>query len=237
MKIHKLKSNYRYVFVVAVMSLTSAAAFGQMNNKLAQMQQENAAKLREYNWKSRTEIRKGGETKIVHLNQMRFAIDGTLQQTQLSERSPELPTSGLRGMIAKKKREEFAKILDGLGALAKSYGNLPPEKMQRLMANATLAPEKNVQQNLIRIQGRDVLQPGDSMTIWVDVATRKQRKIEIQTMFETKPVRIVSEFRDLPNGPTYLARSVIEYTAQELVITTDNFEYERKREALTGGKI
>jgi hypothetical protein len=36
----------------------------------------------------------------------------------------------------------------------------------------------------------------------------------------------MTEFRDLPNGPTYLARSVVDYAGAELTLTVENFDYE-----------
>lgn len=228
MKINKFGRNYKIGLMLAIMSLTGVAAVAQPSKQFAQAQQENEAKLRTYSWKSRTEIRKGGETRSIQLNQMRYDVEGTLQQTPLSATKAEIPTGGLRGLIARKKKEEFVKMLDALSVLAKSYGKLPPEKMQRFMTNATITSEMTSQKKLLRIQGRDVLQPGDSMTIWFDPATHQQQKIEIQTTFENKPLRIVSEFRDLPSGPTYLARSLVDYPDQELAIVTENFEYTRK---------
>jgi hypothetical protein len=203
---------------------------GQTEQRFAQAQQENAQRLRQYSWKSRREIRKDGETKSVQLYLVRYDVDGAQQQTPAGGTPPpQLPTRGLRGLIAKKKKENFVELLEGLGALAKAYGALPPGKMQQFMANATVAPDMNARQSLLRVEGRDVLQPGDAMSIWVDAVTRRQRRVEIQTTFDRKPVRIVSEFQDLPDGPTYLARSVVDYPDQELTITTDNFDYTRER--------
>jgi hypothetical protein len=221
-------TRWRGIGLALAVALTACIAVpGQQSKQFAQAQQENAKQLRQYGWKSRTEIRKGGETKSTKLYLMRYDVAGNLQKTLISETSQQLPKRGLRGLIAKKKKENFVEMLDGLGALAKSYGELPPDRMQQFMTNATFTPETNSQPGQLRLQGRDVLQPGDSMTIWVDAATRRQRRIEIQTTFDEKPVRIVSEFRDLPNGPTYPARSVIDYPSQELTITTDNFDYTR----------
>jgi hypothetical protein len=214
---------------MAIALLACFAVLGQQSKQFAQAQQENAKQLRQYTWKSRTEIRKGGETKSTKLYLMRYDVAGTLQKTLISETSQQLPTRGLRGLIARKKKENFVEMLDGLGALAKSYGELPPDRMQHFMAGASFTPETNSQPSLLRLQGRDVLQPGDLMTIWIDAATRRQRRIEILTTFDEKPVRIVSEFRELPNGPTYPARSIIDYSSQELAITTENFGYTREQ--------
>lgn len=211
--------------VTAILLFACLAVQGQQEKRIVSAQQENAAKLREYSWKSRVEVRKDGETKNSQLYQMGFNTDGRLQQTLISETSQKLPTSGLRGLIAKKKKEDFVEMLDGLGTLAKAYSKLPSDKMQDFMTNGTVIPELTPQQSFIRIQGGNVLLRGDSMTIWIDMNTHKQCKVEIQTTFDKRPVRIVSEFQYLPDGTTFMARSVIDYPSQKLTITTENFDY------------
>lgn len=215
---------------IALLLLTAVAFPAQMDSKIAQAQQQNAAALRQYTWKSRTEIRKDGETKNVQLAFMRYDNDGWLQKTPISSTpQQQLPTRGLRGLIAQKKKEDFVEAVERLGNLAKSYSELRPEQMQRFMATASVTPEMNQQQKLFRITGSGVLQPSDSMTIWVDAVTRKQKRVEIRTTLERKPVRIVSEFQDLPMGPTYMARSVVDNPGEGLTLMTENFDYERGR--------
>ncbi len=66
------------------------------------------------------------------------------------------------------------------------------------------------------------------MTLWIDVLSRKQRRVEIQTFMDNKPVRIVSEFQDIPqSGPTYMARSQVSYDGVSVAIITENFDYTR----------
>lgn len=213
---------------MAVLLLTTVAISAQMDQKFAQARQQNALALRQYAWKSRTEIRKGGETKSIQLAMMRYDLNGAVQKTPLAGTlQQQLPTHGLRGLIAQKKKENFMETLDGLGRLGRAYGELSPNDMQRFMATATVTPEMGPQQKLLRISGGNVLQPGDAMTIWVDLTTRKQRRVEIRTSLDRKPVRIVSDFQDLPQGPTYMARSVVDYPSDELTLITENFDYER----------
>ncbi len=215
-------------FGMVILLLTGVAFPSQMDRSFARLQQQNAGALAQYAWKSRTEIRKGGETRSVQLALMRYDIDGTLQKTPISS-TPEqkLPTHGIRGRIAQKKKENFLETLDSLGRLAKSYSELSADEMQRFMAAARVTPEVVSQQKLISISGSNLLQPGDSMTVWVDLVTKKQRRVEIQTTLDKKPVRIVSDFQDLPQGPTHMARSVIDYPSEELTLLTENFDYER----------
>ena len=66
------------------------------------------------------------------------------------------------------------------------------------------------------------------MTIWIDAISRKQLRVEIQTSLDDKPVWIVSEFQDVPQGgPTYLARSRVNYDGASVVIITENFDHAR----------
>jgi len=213
---------------VVTLLLASVAISSQMDQRFAESRQQNAQALKQYIWKSRLEIQKEGETKRVQVSLLRYDLNGKLQKTPLaSTHEQQLPTRGLRGHIAQKKKESFLESLDSLSALAKSYSELSADEMQRFMAGANVTPEMSQRQKLFRIQGSSVLQPGDSMTLWIDAVTRRMRKVEVQTYLDGKPVKIVSDFKDLPKGPTYLARSVVDYPSKEITLITENFDYER----------
>ena len=217
-----MKTNTVKIFALAIMLCTWSIAQAQQDQKFAQAQKQNAQALRQYTWKSRTEVRKDGDVKSTKLFMTRYAADGTPVQILLDEESAKLPKFGLRGMIARKRKEEAGKLIEALQKLAKSYGELPPAKMQEFMSKATVRPE----QTLLRLEATDVLQPNDSMIIWLDANTRRQRRIEINSSYDAKPVRIVSEFKDLPAGPTYMARSVVDYSREDLTLTVENFDHQ-----------
>lgn len=219
----------QFVGAAAIGLLTSVAAFAQIDQRFAHAQQENALALRKYEWKARTEIQKDGETKRVQLALMRYDLNGNVQTTTISSTpEPDLPKFGLRKAIGKKKMADFKDKLEQLSALARSYSELAPDTMQRFIATATVSPEITMQQKLVRVEGRDVLHSGDSLTLWIDALSHKQRRVEIHTSLDGKPVRIVSDFQDLPQrGPTYMARSQVNYDGTDLVIVTENFDYVR----------
>src|SRR6185503_12739094 len=132
---------------------------------------------------------------------------------------PDLPKFGLRKAIAEKKVAEFKETVQQLGDLARSYAELSPEQMQRFMASGKVTPEVTTEGKLVRVDGRDVLHSGDWMTIWTDPTSRKQRRVQIETVFDKKPVVIVSEFQDLPQGgPTFMAVSRVSYDDGAVVI-------------------
>lgn len=225
-QIHTLRR--ALTLAVPFLLLATLAINAQIDKQFARAQQENAAALRNYEWKSRMEVQKDGETKKVQLALKRYDSNGAVQTTVVSSTpEPDLPKFGLRKVVAQKKVREFKDKLEALGALARSYSDLPPGRMQQFMTTASITPDLTATQKLIRIEGRDVLQPGDSMTVFLDAVSRKQRRVEIQASLDQKMARIVSEFQDLPQGPTFMARSQVSYDGTSIVIVTDNFDYAR----------
>ena len=215
--------------LLLAVGLGALVSFGVLTTaaQTVQKTEANATALRRYEWKRRTEIQRKGETKNVQLALVRYDANGQLQTTPLSGTpEPDLPKFGLRKAIAEKKFREFKETVRDLGELARSYGELPPEQMQRFMATASVRPELMGRQQLIRAEGRDVLHAGDSMIVWLDATSRTQRRVEIQTMLDGKRVRIVSEFKDLSaTGPTYMCLSRITYDDGALTIISENFDH------------
>src|SRR3954452_8745954 len=70
---------------VALVVLCSAMVLGQdkVQPSFAESQKANAQALRQYSWKSRTEIKLKGESKNVKLEQVRYDANGTLQKTPI----------------------------------------------------------------------------------------------------------------------------------------------------------
>jgi hypothetical protein len=232
----KMKTLLLGVGLGALISLSALTTLAQ--TKPAQAAHANAAALRQYEWKRRTEVQRKGETKNVQVVLVRYDANGRMQTIPISGTpEPDLPKFGLRKAIAEKKLKEFKETVQQLGELARSYSELPPEHMQRFVASAVTTPELVAGQQLIRAEGHSVLHAGDSMTIWMDATSRRQRRVDIQTALDEKPVRIVSEFKDLSaNGPIYMSVSRINYDDGAIAITTENFDHQpvRKETAVVG---
>src|SRR5690349_23400061 len=138
----------------------------QQEQKLAQAMKQNQIALQQYTWKSQTQIRKDGEIKATKLFSSRYGANGEVVQLLIEEDSAKLPKFGIRGMVAKKKKEEAQDLIEALQALAKSYGELPPAQMQQFMTSARASLETNAPQPLLRLESGGVLQPGVTMIVW-----------------------------------------------------------------------
>ena len=225
------------ITVLLTIGLASVVASAEQKEQFVQAQQANKAALREYTWKRRTELKLKGESKKVTMEQVRYDIDGKLEKTAIGgapEQPPKEPPASGRGRrggrvkakVIENKKEEFAELMQNLGALAASYGQLPQDKLQAFASTATVAKGEGADAGMVRIQGANVLVDGDSMSIWIDPTSYMMRRVEIGTALEKKPVRLVSEYRDVNDGPTYQARAVLQYPEKQVELTVENFEYQ-----------
>jgi hypothetical protein len=222
------------MLVGALVLLTSASSLGEgaLLAEFARAQAANQAALREYTWKSRTEVALAGEVRSIRLEQVRFDLDGRLQRTPLSESGapqqatrsgPPHPIALLRGRIEAKQRADVASAVRALGELAQSYAQLGPEELHRFVGHE-VAPGAA---GSIRLRGRDVRVPGDQLTLWLDAESRAIRRVEIETRLDGQLAQISSEHRVLEDGVSYQARTTARLPARELVITIDSFEHTR----------
>lgn len=233
-------SQLRRCLVAAVGAALTLAplAFGQQKEQFARAQKENSAALKQYTWKSRTEIKMKGESKSVKVEQVRYDLDGKQQKTQIGEPAQQQSQqeSGRRGRrgggrvkqkIIENKKEEFAELMKNLAQLVGSYAHMPPDKMQAFAQNATVAQGQGANGDQLLIQGSNALVQGDTMSIWIDPASYGMRRIEIHTSFEDKPVHFTGEFKALLDGPTYPARLRLEYPDKEVELIVEGYDYQK----------
>ena len=205
----------------ALVATAGLAAVSAQHVAFAQAQAANQAAMREYTWKSRTELKLNGETKKVTLEQMRFDLDGRLQKTTIGG-SP-VEASGLSGRgraggpirqrIIEHKREEFKELMQDLARLVGSYQHLPQAKLLTFTRQVPIAAGVGTDTGPVRLFGENLLEAGDSMRVLIDPASFMIRRVEIATRLENCPVDVVADYRTLDNGLTYQARAMVRYPA------------------------
>src|SRR3954464_2669433 len=105
---------------VALVALCSAMVLAQDKGQpsFAESQKANAQTLRQYSWKSRTEIKLKGESKNVKLEQARYDANGNPQRAPMgpapaaAPRPPQGGRSGrLKAKVIENKKEEFGELM------------------------------------------------------------------------------------------------------------------------------
>jgi hypothetical protein len=222
---------FRTLALLCLSFLGSVAAIaGAPQQEVVKAQRANAAALREYSWKSRTELSLKGETRNVRLEQVRYDLAGRLQKTLIGGQSQDSGSGRtrsegpLRQRVIAKKQEDFRDLMNDLAALADSYAHLPPDRIQAFATHATFTKREGIEAGLVRINGRSVPTAGDEMVVWIDPVSAMTRTVEIRTALESKAVHLVADYRSLHNGLTYQARSVLRYPDEQLNLTVENFD-------------
>jgi hypothetical protein len=206
--------------------------------EFVQAQQTNAAALREYTWKSRTELSLKGDVKSVTLEQVRYDLDGRRQKTRIGG-SPESPAAPaprfgplapqggpVRRIVAAKKKAEFEDLLRDLSALAESYAHPSLETLHAFGRQA--AHTKTIEAGLVRVQSRNLVVSGDSMIVWIDPLTSMIRRTEITTTLEGQRVEVAADHRSLSNGLTYQARTLLRYPHKQMALTIETYDYQHE---------
>jgi hypothetical protein len=203
--------------------------------KVAGAIKANAQALKAFVWQQRMQLQLKGETKKTTLNQMNYDVSGTLQKTLISEQpAPDsaAPPSGggrLRGRLKQKvvakKKGEFKEMMEGIAALVKSYTELQPQQLQSALKQAAFSPGQGDMDGSIQIQMTNLLQHGDSLTIWIDQGALLFRKIAIVSSYDKKPITATANYSMLPSGQVYMAQAIVNYPSKQVIVEIDNLNY------------
>jgi hypothetical protein len=197
----------------------------------------NTQALKAFVWQQRMQLQLKGETKKTTLNQMNYDFNGNLQKTLLSEQpsadsAPAPPTGGrLRGRLKQKvvakKKGEFKELMEGIASLVKSYTELQPQQLQSALKQAAFSPGQGDMNGSVQIQMANLLQQGDSLTIWIDQGALLFRKIAIVSSYDKKPVTATANYSMLQTGQVYMAQAIVNYPAKQVVVEIDNLNYQK----------
>jgi hypothetical protein len=219
--------------------LLASAALAQGPPNVAELkvqaqkqQQANEEALRHYTWKSRTEVRVGGEVKSILLEMVRYDASGNVQKTPIGgqaarKRSRLVDKTPIGALVKHVKEKKTNEYNEDLRKLVDAYAHIPPDAMQKFFQHAAFQPGQNEMQGTVRVFGSDVVGEHDTLSLWIDPQTREKRKVEILTSLHGDPVQIVSLFGKLADGVSYTSVSTVQIQAKQLQINTENFEFVR----------
>lgn len=222
----------RFTVVILAACLGTGLAVAQSGQLRAMGEtfKRNRHELRDYTWTRRTEVTVKGEVKELTLTHMRYDLDGNLQQTPIGEQGKKKVRGPIRKRRARQKQKKAAAFNQDLRDLIRAYTQFTPQQMHSAFSRASVFPGQGDTEGMIRVQVRSVVREGDSMFMWADALTGRMRKFEIMTSLEGEPVKVITEFHDLENGPTYAARTTVhtEMKGKPMVIETENFGHARQ---------
>ena len=215
--------------LAALFIAQSARAQGNLGQSAAETVQveqsraQNAALMKQYTWNERTDFMVNGQQKDLRIDLVNFGPDGKIQRTVLNDQHSPLPGGFFRRKAAENKIKDLEKYMEGLKSALYQYTLPTPGAVMNFLNAATTVPAQNGQ---LMVTGQNVVQPGDSLTIWMDAATKKTQKTVVTTAFEGNPVNVTATFATLPNGLNYVAYAEVTIPAKGYSLLIQNFNYQ-----------
>ena len=179
----------------------------------------------QYQWTETNQITLKGDQKPSRQYLCQYGSDGQVQKTPVGP-SPEEPSGGrLKRRIIEKKKEELKDYMDDVKAVIAMY--VPPDSQRMQQAYQAGNLSINPAPGVMNLVFNNYAQPGDKMTLTLDSATKKITHLSINTyMGEAKDaVTLQIQMATLPDGTSYPAQTVLNASAKELTVTTNNSNY------------
>lgn len=199
-----------------------------VSRAVAKTHERNREALEQFSWTSRTEVRSGGELQAVLLVRSCYDRSGKLHRATIRDAQDTDARGPIRKHRANRRRKKADELHRKLRELIRTYTDFSSEARYAVFSRASVVPVQD-EEDLVRVQVRNLVRQGDSMHVWADALTHRLRRLEIVTSLDGEPVNVVSEYRDLEDGPTHPARTTIrtETRGRPVVLVTENFDYRR----------
>lgn len=202
-------------------------ATGGLAGQIVAVRQANAAKLKQYQWDSRSEISMDGKQKDIRVEQLQYTPAGAIQRTVLNNQTSNMPIGFLRKAIAEGQLQQVEKFLHGLHDLLDKYTMASAPSMDQFIAGAAVGSATSPDGTaLLKLVGTNVVQTGDSLTVWINRATMAFQKVEVSTVYDGVPATMTATYKTSASGLTYLSMAEIDVPQKKVVLQVHNYDFE-----------
>jgi hypothetical protein len=223
--------------VLILASLPARRAMAQnpeLQQKVAEVKQsaaQNKQALSQYSWQEQETIAIKGSVKDEKLYQVHLGPDGKPQKTELDN----TPTSsggrqhGIKHHIKEKKTEEYQDYGHQIAALAQTYAQPDPEKLQQAFQQGNLLLGSAGAPGEVKLVIKNYVKPNDQVTLVFSQAAKAIQSMEIASYLNDPKdaVKITAQFSKLPDGTNHASNMQVDGVSKELTVTTQNSNYQK----------
>lgn len=195
--------------------------------QIVQNRKQDAALMQQYSWNSRTEIIENGKVQDIRIELVNYGPGGQLQRSLINDEPSQLPHGFLRRAIAEGQRQQLEQYVTGLRGVLDQYTLPTAGKVLDYVSQATIenvaAPDGTP---LLLITGYGVVNPGDTLSLWVTANTLKTRRMQIATNYQGDAATVNATFQSLPSGLTYMSFAEVLVPDKNLSLQVQNFDYQ-----------
>jgi hypothetical protein len=132
----------------------------------------------------------------------------------------------VKAKIVENKKEDMQEYMQQAAALIHSYVPPQPEQIQAVKDGGRLAvnPQPG---GKARIEMKQYLKPGDSLTIDVDTAVNRLLGLGVNSYLDKpdEPVTLAVQMNALPDGALYAAQTTLDAKAKNIQVVITNSGY------------
>ena len=186
----------------------------------------NKMVLARYTWQESQTVSVKGEVKKEELFQVRMGPDGQPQKTNLS---PDESSGGRKHGIKHRIKEDYENYGKEIAALAQSYGQPEPGRVQQLFEQGGVLLGSAGAPNEVKLVINGCQKPGDSVTIVFNKTQKTIQSLHIATYLNDPQdaVTISEQYAQLPNGPNHVASTVVDGVSKQLTVQMQNSNYQK----------
>jgi hypothetical protein len=192
----------------------------------------NKQQLAHYTWQERQTISIKGEVKKQKLYSVQPGPNGKPQKTEIdpqAQGSDGGRRHGLKHHVVEKKKEEYEDYAKQMAALAQSYAQPDPERLQQLyqQGNITLASAGTPGE--VQLVIHNYVKQGDSMTLVLNRAQKALQSLSVSSYLDNPKdaVKLSAQFAQDPGGPHHVSSMLINGESKQLTVATQNFNYQK----------
>jgi len=207
----------------------AAAQDPQLQQKVAEIKQYlslNKQAIALYTWQESQTTSVKGEVKKEELFQVQMGPNGQPQKTALD---PDQSSGGRRHGIKHRIEEDYEKYGQQIAALAQSYAQPDPGKLQQMFDQGNVMLGSAGAPNEVKVVISGYLKPGDSVTIIFNKAQQAIQSLQIASYLNdpSDAVKISAQYAQLPNGPNHIASMIVDGVSKQLTVQQQNSNYQK----------
>lgn len=189
--------------------------------EIAKAQELNRAKLMNYSWQRSSKTFVNDEEKTHSLVKIWFNTEGKMESSVLSSTSTAKKKPGMRGRMQQSAGEDMKKLIEHSINISIKYVYLSKGNWIDLLDK----PGVKVENGLVKIDTKDLLQNGDKAHYVIDETTKLLKSINITSQVDGKTFNCTIEFKTMSDGTNHPSRTVITIPSESMKITAENIDY------------
>ena len=190
--------------------------------------QQSQATLRKYEWIETQVVSLKGEEKSKKQSRCYYGVDGQLQKVEENATQGKTPR-GIRGKIAKSKKEELTGYMQQAVATIKQYVPPDPALIQKSFQGGHAAIYPIQPGKAASISFGSYLKPNDSIMMAFDTANNRITGVQIQTYIESPKdsVSLNVFYSTFPDGTIYPDKTILNAPAKQIQVSIQNSGYRK----------